>query len=109
MRQDAAGVHHHAAGLLVLLVAVLGQAFVDLDHDILDILKKRVPGLPTRDFVVFCSTIVALDKEIGFGQRWQFEMEDPVLGRKISHTYQVEQLFDEIAEPYRVPLVTGKL
>lgn len=78
-------------------------------HDILKILKERVPGLPERDFVVFCSTIVALDKEIGFGQRWQFEMEDPVLGRMISHTYEVEQLFDEIAEPYRVPLVTGKL
>lgn len=77
--------------------------------DILKILKERVPGLPARDFVVFCSTIVALDKEIGFGQRWQFEMEDPVLGRKISHTYAVEQLFDQIAEPYRVPLVTGAL
>jgi hypothetical protein len=77
--------------------------------DILNILKERVPGLPARDFVVFCSTIVALDKELGFGQRWQFEMEDPVLGRKISHAYQVEQLLDEIAEPYRVPVVTGKL
>ena len=77
--------------------------------DILKILKERVPGLPARDFVVFCSTIVALDKELGFGQRWQFELEDPVLGRMISHTYQVEQLLDEIAEPYRVPVVTGKL
>lgn len=77
--------------------------------DILQILKERVPGLPARDFVVFCSTIVALDKELGFGQRWQFELEDPVLGRKISHSYQVEQLLDEIAEPYRVPVVTGKL
>jgi hypothetical protein len=77
--------------------------------DILKILKERVPGLPARDFVVFCSTIVALDKELGFGQRWQFELEDPVLGRQISHSYQVEQLLDEIAEPYRVPVVTGKL
>jgi 4-hydroxyphenylacetate 3-monooxygenase len=77
--------------------------------DILKILKDRVPGLPERDFVVFCSTIVALDKEIGFGQRWEFEIEDPVLGRMITHTYKVEQLLDEIAEPYRVPLVTGKL
>ena len=77
--------------------------------DILKILKERVPGLPARDFVVFCSTIVALDKELGFGQRWQFELEDPVLGRQISHSYQVEQLLDEIAEPDRVPVVTGKL
>lgn len=78
-------------------------------HDILRILRERVPRLPARDFVVFCSTIVALDKEFGFGDLWQFEMEDPVLKRTISHSYRVEQLFDEIAEPYRVPLVTGKL
>jgi 4-hydroxyphenylacetate 3-monooxygenase len=78
-------------------------------HDILRILRERVPGLPARDFVVFCSTIVALDKELGFGDCWQFEMEDPVLKRRIDHTYRVEQLFNEIAEPYRVPLVTGQV
>lgn len=77
--------------------------------DILRILGERVPGLPARDFVVFCSTIVALSKEIGFGKQWQFEMEDPVLGRKIAHGYRLEPLFDEIAEPFRVPLVTGQL
>ena len=77
--------------------------------DILRILRERVPGMPARDVVVFCSTIVALDKELGFGDRWQFEMEDPVLHRKISHTYQVEPLFSEIAEAYRVPLVTGQV
>ena len=52
---------------------------------------------------------MALDKELGFGERWQFEMEDPVLQRKISHTYLVEQLFNDIAETYRVPLVTGQV
>ena len=78
-------------------------------RDILRILAERVPRLPARDFVVFCSTIVALDKEFGFGDVWQFELEDPVLGRTISHSYKIEQLFDEIAEPFRVPLVTGKL
>jgi 4-hydroxyphenylacetate 3-monooxygenase len=77
--------------------------------DILRILKERVTRLPARDFVVFCSTIVALNKEFGFGSRWQFELEDPVLKRKISHTYKLEPLFNEIAEAYRVPLVTGKL
>ena len=77
--------------------------------DILRILRERVPGMPARDVVVFCSTIVALDKELGFGDRWQFEMEDPVLHRRISHTYQVEPLFSEIAEAYRVPLVTGQV
>ena len=77
--------------------------------DILRILRERVPGMPERNFVVFCSTIVALDKELGFGECWQFEMEDPVLHRKISHTYMVEPLFNEIAEAYRVPLVTGQV
>ena len=77
--------------------------------DILRILRERVPQLPARDFVVFCSTIVALNKEFGFGDLWQFEMQDPVLKRSISHSYRVEQLFREIAEPFRVPLVTGKL
>ena len=100
----------------VMRSAVDGRRYQDVGvnaflspHDILRILEQRVTGLPARDFVVFCSTIVALDKEFGFGDVWQFEMEDPVLQRTISHTYRVEQLFNEIAEPYRVPLVTGKL
>ena len=47
--------------------------------------------------------------ELGFGDTWSFEMEDPVFGRTIRHQYRVERLFDEIAERYRVPLVTGAL
>ncbi|MEO8856105.1 MAG: DUF2848 family protein [Burkholderiaceae bacterium] len=100
----------------VMRSAVDGRPYQDVGvaaflspPDILQILKKRVPGLPARDFVVFCSTIVALNKEFGFGKQWQFELEDPVLKRKIAHTYRLDPLFDEIAEPFRVPLVTGKL
>lgn len=76
-------------------------------HDVLRILRERVPTLPGRDFVVFCGTIVALRKELGFGENWEFEMHDPVLGRHIRHAYKVEQLFDDIAAPYRVPLISG--
>ena len=43
------------------------------------------------------------------GWSGEVELHDPVLGRTISHSYRVNQLFDEIAEAYRVPLVTGKL
>jgi hypothetical protein len=108
--QDAVSMSHRIAVKIQSLGIATGTRVAFLSPtDILKILKERVPGLPARDFVVFCSTIVALDKELGFGQRWQFELEDPVLGRMISHTYQVEQLLDEIAEPYRVPVVTGKL
>jgi hypothetical protein len=77
--------------------------------DILRVMRERIPGMPQRDFVVFCSTIVALDKELGFGDLWKFEMVDPVLDRRISHAYRLERLFDDIAPEYRVPLVTGNL
>ncbi|MEO7241656.1 MAG: DUF2848 family protein [Variovorax sp.] len=100
----------------VLRSSVDGRKYQDVSvaaflspRDVLRILAERVPKLPKRDFVVFCGTIVAINKEFGFGDIWQFELEDPVLKRKISHSYRVEQLFHEIAEPYRVPLVTGSL
>ncbi len=59
--------------------------------------------------MVFCGTIVALAKELGFGDRWSFEMEDPVLGRRITHEYTITQLMNEVREPWRVPVVTGSL
>ncbi|UCE31309.1 MAG: DUF2848 family protein [Burkholderiales bacterium] len=77
--------------------------------DVLAVLRERVLRLPSDGFVVFCGTIVALAKELGFGEHWIFELEDPVLARTISHGYRVVRLFDEIREPYRVPLITGNL
>ena len=76
--------------------------------ELLRILEERV-ALPQGDFVVFCGTIVALAKELGFGDRWSFEMEDPVLGRTIRHSYAITQLMLEVREPWRVPIVTGSL
>lgn len=72
--------------------------------DVLRIVSGRVTRLPARDFVVFCGTFVSVDKALGYGARWSFEMEDPTAGRRIAHAYDVVNLFDEIAEPYRVPL-----
>lgn len=93
-----------------------GRAYQDVSvsaflapHDVLRIMRERVTRLPSKDFVIFCGTIVALSKELGFGTQWEFEMEDPVRGRAIRHGYRVESLFDEIAEPYRVPVITGNL
>jgi hypothetical protein len=51
-------------------------------------------GIPVEDgmgldrFCLFCGTFPAKGG-ISMGERFEFEMEDPVLGRKIGHAYQV--------------------
>jgi len=77
-------------------------AFLHPD-DVLAILKQRVAVLPERDYLVFCGTIVSLDKALGFGARWELELEDPRGGRRIRHGYAVRNLFDEIQPAFRVP------
>lgn len=102
---DRCRIRSHVDGRLYQDVGV--DAFIS-PPDILRILEERVM-LPKGPFVVFCGTIVALAKELGFGDRWSFEMEDPVLARRISHEYTITQLMNEVREPWRVPVVTGSL
>lgn len=71
--------------------------------DMLKTLRERVDGVPARDFVVFGGTIVALDKKLGFGARWEFELAAPD-GRKIRHGYDVTNILDEVREGFRVPM-----
>jgi hypothetical protein len=73
-------------------------------EDMLRILSERTLSLPKRDFMVFCGTIASLDKTMGFGADWAFEMTDPVLGRSISHAYRVINLMDELKPGFRVPV-----
>jgi 4-hydroxyphenylacetate 3-monooxygenase len=81
-------------------------AFLHPD-DVLRIVAERAPGLPERDLVVFCGTIVSVDKRLGFGRDWRFEIDDPTAGRAIDHHYRVVEMFEAIADGYRVPVVTG--
>jgi len=81
---------------------VSAAAFLHPDA-VLAVLKERVAELPARDYLVFCGTIVSLDKALGFGARWEFEIEDPIGRRRIRHAYAVRNLFDEIRAPFRVP------
>ena len=60
--------------------------------------------LPERDYLVFCGTIASLDKALGFGRRWSFELEDPAGRRRIRHDYAIRNLFDEIRSEFRVPV-----
>jgi hypothetical protein len=81
-------------------------AFLHPD-DVLRIVRERVPGMPRRDVLIFCGTIVSLDKALGFGRRWEIEMEDPKAGRRIRHGYEVVNLLDAVADAYRVPVVAA--
>ena len=63
---------------------------------ILDVrtLLKELPkddGLPTDGLVLFSGTI-ATKMGLVYGERFDFEMEDPMLGRKIRHGYEVRVL-----------------
>ncbi|WP_439495631.1 DUF2848 family protein [Bosea sp. (in: a-proteobacteria)] len=80
----------------------LTEAFLSPEA-MLAVLKERVIDLPERDFCVFGGTIVALDKTIGFGRRWEIEMAQPG-GEAIRHGYDVVNLMDEIRPDFRVPL-----
>lgn len=81
-------------------------AFLHPD-DVLRIVRERVPGMPKRDVLIFCGTIVSLDKALGFGKRWEIEMEDPGAKRRIKHGYDVVNLFDAVAEKFRVPIAAA--
>ena len=61
--------------------------------DVLDIMNN-IPaddGLERTNLCLFCGTFAAKGG-IVFGERFEFEMEDPVLGRKIEHEYRLRSL-----------------
>jgi hypothetical protein len=51
-------------------------------------LLPRDEGLPTDGVILFSGTITTKEGVV-YGERFDFEMEDPVLGRKIRHGYQI--------------------
>jgi len=82
----------------------VGTAAFLRPEDMLRIVHERAPGLPQDALVIFGGTIVSLDKRLGFGRRWEFALEDPQTGRTIRHGYDVVDITQAIAEPFRVPL-----
>ncbi len=76
---------------------------------VLEIVAERAPGFPETNAAIFCGTIVSVDKRLGFGSRWAFEMTDPKGDRCIRHTYDVRNMFDAIRPDYRVPMLTGAI
>jgi hypothetical protein len=42
--------------------------------------------------IIFSGTIATLGGELQFGERFEIELLDPVLGRRIQHSYMVQLL-----------------
>lgn len=96
---------------LVLRSWVDGRPYQDVStsvffhpDDMLQKLADRVRELPST-YLLFCGTFVSVDKALGFGGTWRFEMEDPTLSRVLRHEYVVTNLLEEMEPAHRVPLV----
>ncbi len=71
-------------------------------EDIVALLRERVDDVPERDFMVFCGTIVSVDKTLGFGTEWRYELDAPGQ-RKIESAYRVTDILGEVKPGFRVP------
>lgn len=83
------------------------SAFLEPEH-MIAILRERVSSVPDNNFVLYGGTIVSVDKKLGFGKRWRYQIEDPTAGRSIEAEYTVTNLLEEVNTPYRVPLFNPK-
>ena len=81
----------------------VGVAAFIRPEDMLSILRERVGGVPDRDFTVFGGTIVSVDKALGFGTTWRYEIDDPTNNRSISAEYRVTDILSEVSDEFRVP------
>lgn len=77
-------------------------------EDMLRILRDRVGDVPDRDFTVFGGTIVSVDKALGFGTTWRYEIADPTNGRSIAGEYRVTDILAEVHDAFRVPFFNPK-
>jgi hypothetical protein len=74
-------------------------------REMLRILHERSLAVPDGPLLLFGGTIVSLAQELGFGARWEFELEDVVGGRRIRHGYDVVDLTSRLRPEHRVPVV----
>ncbi len=72
-------------------------------EDIIALVRERVSNVPERDFTVFCGTIVSVDKALGYGAEWRYEMEAPETGRRVGASYQVVDILSEVKPEFQVP------
>ncbi len=71
--------------------------------DILTVLRERVDKVPERDFLVYCGTYVSVDKALGFGDKWRYQLAAPQNSRQIDAEYHVIDILNEVKAGFRVP------
>jgi 4-hydroxyphenylacetate 3-monooxygenase len=74
-------------------------------REMLRIVRERSAFVPEGNILVFGGTIVSLAKELGYGKRWEIELEDPVGQRRIRHGYDVVDLLARMKPEFRVPII----
>jgi hypothetical protein len=74
-------------------------------REMLRIVRERSAFVPKGNILVFGGTIVSLAKELGYGKRWEIELEDPVGHRRIRHGYDVVDLLARMKPEFRVPII----
>ena len=53
--------------------------------------------------MVYCGTYVSVDKALGYGNKWRYQLEAPKLNRQIDAQYDVVDILDEVKSGFRVP------
>ena len=83
------------------------KAFLEPEN-MIALLRERVSDVPDKNIVLYSGTIVSVDKKLGFGSRWRYQIEDPTAERLIEAEYAVTNLLAEVKQDYRVPLFNPK-
>jgi 4-hydroxyphenylacetate 3-monooxygenase len=76
--------------------------------DILSVLKERVSGVPDQNYMVYCGTYVSVDKALGFGSNWRYQLDAPSRNRQIESSYEVVDILAEVRSNFRVPFMNPK-
>ena len=63
----------------------------------------RQAGATLDGLVLMSGTIPTLEKQLLFPEAHEIELEDPVLGRTLRHSYRVRALTRRPGEPYQAP------
>ena len=53
--------------------------------------------------MVYCGTYVSVDKALGHGNKWRYQLAAPKLSRQIDAQYDVVDILDEVKPGFRVP------
>ena len=76
--------------------------------DILSVLKERVSGVPDQNYMVYCGTYVSVDKALGFGSNWRYQLDAPSRNRQLESSYEVVDILAEVRSNFRVPFMNPK-